>query len=401
MTHHKDIDRPLHVLHLPITIRWIMEGMIQGQHELGIETQKMLLSQRGVDHPELERFDYIPVRNPELRLKGYPHYIKWAFRFFRRFFALIRWADIVHWQYSQRLWRRYGIFKDVDFFLLKLLNKPVIAQFHGMDFLNNPEWAKSNPWWLESFDPEQMEEFNELAETTQREFAAAGIHFAMGYGMYPSVEPHNRPTSYILERTVDVGVIPAREDYSPREKVLIVHGPSTPQKKGTKYVLEAIEEIEKIRDIEFKLLVDMDHEEVLEQMRGADIAIDQLLCGDYGVFSVEAMASGAAVVANICDELQEAYPDDLPIASANPLTIKDVLLRLIDDEEERVARGKAGPGYAYKVHSIEETAPEVLRVYRKVALAKGQMKTVERIDYHLALCEEKGWKGITHDDSAA
>lgn len=385
-------ERPLRVLHMPVSIRWIMDATIKGQTELGIETEKFLISSRGIDNTKGERFYYTPRRDPNGSLKVY---FKAVFDYFKQYWKLLKWADVVHWQYCNRLWSNGGILKNLDFLLPKLLNKPVIAQFHGMDFLNNREWAKISPWWLESFDPAQMEGFTQLAETTQKEFSEAGIHFAMGFGMYPSVAENNRATSHILERAVDVSAIKPRKDYSDHERVLIVHGPSAPQKKGTKYVLDAIKEIEKIRDIDFKLLVDMEHDEVLESMRGADIAIDQLLCGDYGVFSVESMASGAAVVANICEELQQAYPEDLPIASANPLTIKDTLLRLIDDREERVARGKAGPGYAYRVHSIQETAPEILRIYRKVALAKGKTATVKRIDYHLNICKKKGWKGIS------
>ncbi|MBK5210901.1 MAG: glycosyltransferase [Coriobacteriia bacterium] len=392
------IDRPLHVLHLPINIRWIMDNMIVGQKEVGIDVKKLLISPQGVDNWEQERIDYIPVRNPVNRLKGYPLYIKQTYQYFRYYFKLIKWADIVHWQYSQRCWHRYGIFKDIDFFLLRLLNKPVVAQFHGMDFLNNIKWSESNPWWMESFDSDRMDEFNILAETTQREFAEAGNFFAMGYGMLPSVEEKNKNRAFLMERSVDVSAIEPRVDYAKRERVVIVHGPSSPQKKGTKYVLQAIEEIKKIRDIEFKLLTDMTHEEVLDGMRGADIAIDQLLCGDYGVFSVEAMASGVAVVANVCPELQEAYPHDLPIMSATPLTIKDVLLYLIDDSEERTLRAKRGPEYAYKVHSIEATTPEILRVYKAVAQKKGQSKTVERIEYHLEKCKKIGWHGISDEE---
>lgn len=385
----------LHVLHLPITIRWIMEAMIDGQHELGIETKKFLVSKRGVDNPEDETFHYLIPRNPKLPFKGYPVYLKQVLRHFRAYFRLLRWADVVHWQYSQRAWLNYGLFKNLDFWLLKALRKPVIGHFHGMDFLNNEEWAKYNPWWLESFDPPQMAEFNELAETTQRDFSKAGFHFATGFGMFPSVKKQNLDNASVMERTVDLSLIPKREDFTPNKVLRIVHGPSTPQKKGTPYVLKAIEEIKKERDIEFELLVNMTRDDVLKAMRTADIAIDQMLCGDYGVFSVEAMASGAAVVCNVCDELIDSYPEDLPIASANPLNLKEVLLRLIDDAEERIGRAKAGRDYAYKVHSIEETAPEILRVYRKAALNKGRRDVVEKIDHHLRIADEKGWKGIS------
>lgn len=388
--------RPLRVLHLPLTIRWIMDATIKGQHEIGVETERMLISSIGVNDNDEVNFYFRPQRDLKNKMKGYPAYITGLLRYFGHYFKLLIWCDVVHWQYSMRLWEKDDLFKNLDFTLIKLLRKPSIVQFHGMDFRNNLKWSTSNPWWSESFSTEEMSLFTERAATTQKEFAAAGIQFGLSFGMMPSVESKYMKSAHIMERAIDIAQLEKRADYSEREKVVIVHGPSFPQRKGTQYILEAMEEIKKVRNVEFKLLVDMDHDELLREVCGADIAIDQLICGDYGVFAVEAMASGAAVVANICDELLLAYPSALPIANANPLTIKEVILRLIDCPEERVARGKAGPSYAYKVHSIEETAPEILRVYRKVAIAKGKKATVKRIDYHLALCEEKGWKGISH-----
>jgi len=358
-----------------------MDAIIDGQQEIGIETKKFLITSRGIDEPEKESFDYVPVRQSHRRLKGFPFYLPHLFRFLFRYIKAILWADIIHWQYSFRFWPEHSKMRKLDFALLRLFRKPAIAQFHGLDFMRNYDWAKENPWWLEAFSSEQFEEFEKLGQVTQRDFAAANFVLAMGHGMMPAVLPENSKKSFLLERTMDVFSLDASiNDEIDRESIVVMHGPSSPQKKGTKYVLAAIEEISKVRNIEFVLLQNMSRSDVIEKLGEADIVVEQLLCGDYGLASVEAMARGCAVVANVCPSLQESYPSDLPIVSATPDTVKDAILDLIDDSEKRIALAKRGHDYAAKMHSTESTRIEVLKAYRMAAEHVGRKRVIKRIN---------------------
>ncbi len=101
----------------------------------------------------------------------------------------------------------------------------------------------------------------------------------------------------------------------------------------------------------------------------ADIVVDQLMIGAYGTFAVEAMATGRPVVCRIRDDLRAYYPADLPIADADPATIYATLERLVQDPEERAARGAAGPAYAAQVHEMHRVAEAVVPYYRPVAPA--------------------------------
>ena len=374
--------RPLRVLHLPTNIRWIMDVIIEGQNEIGIETQKFILCGKSF---------YAPLRDPNGRYRGWPEFVKQLMRFMKKYVSALLWADVVHWQYCTRFWPKESALRKLDFLMLKLLRKPAIAQFHGMDFRRNYDWAIENPLWLEAFSESEMEYFENVAYVTQRDFSEAGLLLAMGYGMLPSVLPENLDRAVLLERSVDIANLsPAFNRAS--ETVVIMHGPSLPQSKGTKYVESAIEEIEKLRKIKFVLLKDMDHDEVVEKLGEADIVIDQLLNGDYGLASIEALARGSAVVTYIADSLKSAYPSSLPIVSATPDTLVDVLLDLIDNPEKRNEIAKQGYAYAYGVHSLESTIPEVLRAYRQAAVERRRYLVVKKIDAALARCRRYKWR---------
>ena len=43
------------------------------------------------------------------------------------------------------------------------------------------------------------------------------------------------------------------------------------------------------------------HTELVEMVKSADIVVDQLLLGSYGVFACEAMAAGRVTVGHIAD----------------------------------------------------------------------------------------------------
>lgn len=389
-------NRPLRVLHMPVNIRWIMDATIHGQQKLSIETSKFLISAGGIDDIAAERIDYIPVRKPSAPWKGYPRYIKATIRYFRRYWQLLRWADVVHWQYSNRLWPKDDVLRNLDFLLLKLLRKPAIVQFHGGDFRDGEQLMATNPWWHEAYEPGFMAALTINARKAQHDFARADFVFALGFGMMPFVKPENRARAIILERALDVAALsPAIK--APAERITIVHGPSHPTTKGTSYIKAAVEKLQATHPIDFILVENKSRDEVLNAIREADIVIDQIISGDYGLFAVEALSLGKPVIAYLDEQAHDAYPSDIPIVDASPDTIEAVLVSLIQNSSRRTAISQAGPPYAQRMHSIESVTPEVLRAYRFAAEKKHNKQTIKRIDDALNSCRERGWKGISDE----
>ena len=129
--------------------------------------------------------------------------------------------------------------------------------------------------------------------------------------------------------------------------VTIVHAPNHRGVKGTEFIVAAVETLKrKGYDIEFVLLEGRPNEEVLDWMRRADICVDHCIGSGFGLFAIEAMGSGAAVMANLEDEQRIGvhrhfgWLNQSPLVSANIDQLEETLEFLIRNP---VAARGAGP----------------------------------------------------------
>jgi len=102
--------------------------------------------------------------------------------------------------------------------------------------------------------------------------------------------------------------------------------------------------------MELLLIEQMNHADALRRYRQADIALDQLLVGSYGMVSAEMMALGVPTLVYLREDLLPKYPQVPPLINATPLNLKDVLARLYDHREELESYRAGGQEYAMKVH---------------------------------------------------
>jgi glycosyltransferase involved in cell wall biosynthesis len=173
------------------------------------------------------------------------------------------------------------------------------------------------------------------------------------------------PDALVVPRVIDLN----EWDVSTRirdGRVRIVHAPSRRGVKGTEAVLKAVEVLkEKGLPIDFFLVEGMTHAEAREAYASADIIVDQLRIGWYGVLAVEGMALGKPVVTFIRDDLRPFLGDTAPVAIANPRNIGQVLERLVSDEEWRNDVGRQGRAYVEKVHDVDRVVKELAEIYRE------------------------------------
>ncbi|OZI72188.1 glycosyltransferase [Bordetella genomosp. 12] len=147
-------------------------------------------------------------------------------------------------------------------------------------------------------------------------------------------------------------------------KLRVVHGPSSRILKGTRYLEEAIAQLQaKGRNIELVLVENMSHADAMQLCLNADIVVDQLLIGAYGQFSVEMMALGKPVICYIRDDLRPHYPADLPIVSATPENIGQVVDDLSAAPQSWADIGAAGMAYVRNYHDAQAVARIALRQY--------------------------------------
>jgi glycosyltransferase involved in cell wall biosynthesis len=151
-----------------------------------------------------------------------------------------------------------------------------------------------------------------------------------------------------------------------RERPLVVHAPSDPEKKGTRFVVEACEQL----PVELDVVYGVPNPEARERYRQADIVVDQMHYLWHGVFTIEAMAFGKPVVTHLDEEAvrltEEAFGIDVPIVRATPETLVDTLRPLVDSFEQRKQLGEAGRSYVERVHDIDKVADRLLEIYQSL-----------------------------------
>jgi hypothetical protein len=150
--------------------------------------------------------------------------------------------------------------------------------------------------------------------------------------------------------------------------VKVVHAPNHAQFKGTRFLTDVVRLLQQEGyPVELVLVQGMDNEEAMEMYKQADIIADQFLIGWHGNFAVEGMALGKPVIAYI--RKPEAYlPHGLecPIVSANPDTLKQALVTLIQDPYRRYELGIKGRRYVEQVFSLERVGERMDKLYRRL-----------------------------------
>ena len=123
-------------------------------------------------------------------------------------------------------------------------------------------------------------------------------------------------------------------------------------------------------DADLELVEGLHHDEAFERYRDADIVVDQLNAGWYGLFAIEAMALGKPVVTFLHDEAvrrtEEAFGVRVPIVSATAETLRETLRPLVADAARRRELGAASRAYVERVHDVERVADRLLDLYGRL-----------------------------------
>ncbi|CAG7649103.1 glycosyltransferase family 4 protein [Paenibacillus allorhizosphaerae] len=183
--------------------------------------------------------------------------------------------------------------------------------------------------------------------------------------LLPHVEPYYKKV-HIVPYAIDVQSF--RPEYpASKSEPVVVHAPSHRKVKGTDFVLDAVERLKKEGlKFRFKLVEKVPHEQAMKIYQHSTIVIDQLTVGTYANLSMEAMAMGKPVISYIRDDLRTTFPPGLPIVSANPGTIYEVLKDLLKRPSDWVRLGMEGRRYVEQHHNFEKVANMLIDVYKQL-----------------------------------
>jgi len=307
------------VTHCPVNTAGIPWTNVQALRRRGVDARLVVFN----------RYRLHPEADVDLGRSG--GLVRQQLTQWRAFARLAPQTDIFHFYFGLTL-----LPKSMQFPLLRALGKRSVMHFLGSDIRGKP--------------PEQL-------AWAQR----AGARVVGSYDAIRWV-----PDAHVIPPGIDVAAIEPAPPAN-RERPVVVHAPSSRTRKGTEHVVAACAAL----DVDLEIVEGLDHREAFERYRRADVIVDQLNAGWYGVFAIEAMALGKPVVTFLHDEAvrrtEEAFGLEVPIVSASKDTLVDVLRPLVTSAEERSRVGAASRAYVEEVHDVERMTDRLLALYAELS----------------------------------
>jgi glycosyltransferase involved in cell wall biosynthesis len=265
--------------------------------------------------------------------------------------------DVFHFHYLSAFLRSYA-----DVRLLKALGKTVIFHLHGCD-IRDPVRVRATG------------AISACAECPAQCLTPAKVALPKVLARY--VDRVIVSTPDLLDFVPDADYIPNPVDASAWKVApaadadqqgqstgwVVAHAPSNRAIKGTKHLEAAVAALQaEGLPVRLKLLEGLSQDELRRECSKADLVVDQVLVGWYGVFTLEMLAMGKPVVVYLRPDLLQ-IERDLPVATANPTTLHDVLRDLLLSPQRRLDLASCGPAYVRAHHDPLDVAERVVRLY--------------------------------------
>ncbi|HEY8237432.1 MAG TPA: hypothetical protein VIF85_12385 [Gaiellaceae bacterium] len=309
----------LRVVHCPVNFAGIGWTNVQALRRKGIDARLVVFNTQPA-HPEADENLHLP-RGPAWRRQAVQ---------FRALAKLLPSTDVFHFYFGLTL-----VPKRIQFPILKAARKKSVFHFVGSDIR-----GKST---------------DELAYGRLADTQIVGSYDAARW----------IPEAEVVPPGIDLSAIepvPPRAD----EPVRVAHAALSRRRKGTELVVVACEEL----GLELDVIENVRHDEVGPRLARADIVVDQLNSGWYGLFAIEAMAYGKPVVGYILDEAATrtaaAFGVEVPIVRTTKETLAADLRTLAGSAEERRSRGAAGRAYVERVHDADKMADRLIDIYSRL-----------------------------------
>ncbi len=151
------------------------------------------------------------------------------------------------------------------------------------------------------------------------------------------------------------------------KRLRIIHSPTNRNAKGTGLILPIMEKVRKVRDVEFVLVENKPHHEVIRIKATSDIAIEQVgnLGGTgYGRNSLETLAMGIPTITEMTPDYTAWLPEN-PFILATEKTLFQTLIDVIDTPSLRGEKRLRGRVWVEKYHSYDAVHSRLMELYRE------------------------------------
>jgi hypothetical protein len=291
-------------------------------------------------------------------------WIKHRLLYKRKIKQLIRWADVLHYFWSSAL----NDGEDLQW--ANDMNKPILIEWLGSD-IRNPELLKKyNPFFPQVYNngyEYNLIESEANSSSRQMLFSRFQATPVLCPEMVLFLKKEAFSTFKSVFQRIDCGNFEIHYP-NPQKKVpVIVHSPTAAIAKGTNIILSVIEELRNQYEFEFILLHNLSRKEVLEKIKTADIFLDQLIIGGYGMAAMEAMSFGKPVLTYVMPKVYElGLPEYCPIVNTNPENLKPQLIKLITNGQLRREIGEQSRKYIEQYHDADKLSHELLKIYQEL-----------------------------------
>jgi len=300
-----------------------------------------------------------PFRKHPLR------WLQWKFKKYYHLIRLIFWADVIHWTWDSI------VRADLDLRLIRLLRKPVLVEWVGSDIRMPSRAGKYSPWYKKVFDNgyEYASIENDAKSLAlQQKFSRFGFIPVLVPEMQLYVHHELFPKVYTTQWRIPTSNFVPHYPEAREKRVVIVHSPSAKFAKGTNYIMPVLEQLQQEFNVEYRIAHNMPRAEALKVVQDADIFIDQIICGNYGMASLEALSMGKPVIAYLMPELlhNNGFPAGIPIINADPENLYEKLKELILNPQLRYRVGRESRQWVEQSHDSIMLAKALLETYKEV-----------------------------------
>lgn len=299
----------------------------------------------------------------------------YSFCFF--IYSLFRY-DIFHFFSGETILTRK--LRSFELAAYKLFGKQIIMHFVGSDirseeyiswkeknikqFLRgNNNFPKSLPWQKKLIqDAEKYADSILVSTPDLKELIPKSVYY---------------PVLLDLNKFISEG----KPDFSQKKKsdeIVILHCPSNTLLKGTSHIHDVLRKLTTSSNYKIKLLLPAEkiigkqkqyavsRYELFKLYKEADIVIDQLIIGWYGLQSIEALAMGKEVISYVDKHLEENLFPNCPIEIANVDNLEQVIIKCI----KKILSNKQNDStevidWIKKYHTIENNNEPLLSSWLK------------------------------------
>jgi glycosyltransferase involved in cell wall biosynthesis len=334
---------PLRVLHAPAEIAGQASVLARALRELGVEARSLAYNPGFPRYrpDELRPYDALPP------LPRYAGYLRTLLRHAGRY-------DVYHFHFGRTLVPPH----NPDLPLYHALGQKVVFHYHGCDVRNRAHMLATHAHAACT----ECDPFCHPAR--QRVILAAARRWADAELVSTPDLLESAPRARHLPVAADLAQYPfAPPAESPR---LVLHAPTNRLIKGTRYVERAYQALAaRFPAVRFEIVERVPWSVLRDRMAEADVVVDQLFMGWYGMVAVEAMALGKPVLCFIRPDFEPRL-DRCPIVRCRKESLAEALAGLLGDAPRRRALGEAGRAYVERVHAAPVVARRLLDLYREI-----------------------------------